>query len=247
MSKMHRILNTSTTSSFSAKTDIGAGQQGSTGTLCDTIHEKIQNVRRTLALFLHHDAITGTSKNVVTRDYERRLEEARVDVTEVTLLLFEAFLLASKASGSNNHDQTVRHQRPASPDIGMLVEHPNTIVLLRSEQCFKVTGSRYTLSVFNPLAQRRTAVVKFCVHLPKETSNSRFQLLDEKNNMGETTAVLSVGKKRKTFLHMNSSSNNGFVEKYIAEYQIEVFMEPLGLNYVQLEHSATDSSLGSGM
>jgi hypothetical protein len=26
-----------------------------------------------------------------------------------------------------------------------------------------------------------------------------------------------------------------------------VFMEPLGLNYVQLEHSATDSSLGSGM
>ena len=61
--------------------------------LYETYFEKLVKARRNLGLFQHHDAITGTSKSFVMRDYALKLFESITDMTSL-----QGFAIQSLAS-----------------------------------------------------------------------------------------------------------------------------------------------------
>ncbi|XP_037942924.1 alpha-mannosidase 2x-like [Teleopsis dalmanni] len=63
-------------------------------------YEKMINARRNLALFQHHDAITGTSKAAVMRDYAMRLFESTQDVVKMQESTIELLI----QNGTSHHN-----------------------------------------------------------------------------------------------------------------------------------------------
>lgn len=63
-------------------------------------YEKIIMARRNLALFQHHDAITGTSKSLVMRDYGLRLFESIQDIVKLQESCIEYLI---QKQPTNNH------------------------------------------------------------------------------------------------------------------------------------------------
>ncbi|XP_030373939.1 alpha-mannosidase 2 [Scaptodrosophila lebanonensis] len=63
-------------------------------------YEKMIHARRNLGLFQHHDAITGTSKANVMRDYAMRLFESTQDMVKMQEACMELLL----QNGSSHHD-----------------------------------------------------------------------------------------------------------------------------------------------
>ncbi|XP_067680551.1 alpha-mannosidase 2-like [Haliotis asinina] len=104
----------------------------------------LQQARRSLGLFLHHDAITGTSKEYVVVDYETQLLQAYNATQSVMQMTIQSLLSKGKVE---------------SP----LVFRPETVRRHFSEQPRKQTievqeeGTRVVL--FNPLAQFRREVI----------------------------------------------------------------------------------------
>lgn len=82
--------------------NVESGEGGERGVghnlkLYEAWFEKIVKARRNLGLFQHHDAITGTSKSFVMKDYALKLFESITDMTNL-----QSFAIQSLASASGS-------------------------------------------------------------------------------------------------------------------------------------------------
>ena len=108
------------------------------------IMSKLQAVRRSLGLFLHHDAITGTSKPEVVEDYETKLLQAYNDSQAVISGAIQNIL-----TKCTNDDPVVL----SAQTIRSNNNSPPTKI-----KTF-VTGTGTKLFLFNPIAQERSEFV----------------------------------------------------------------------------------------
>lgn len=107
-------------------------------------YEKMILARRNLGLFQHHDAITGTSKAAVMRDYGLRLFQSIQDVVKLQESAIELLM----QNGTENHgfllSELERSQFNKVPE--------KTPVIIGED-------GEGTFTVFNSLAQSRTEVI----------------------------------------------------------------------------------------
>ncbi|KAJ8309004.1 hypothetical protein KUTeg_013878 [Tegillarca granosa] len=108
----------------------------------------LQNARRTLGLFLHHDAITGTSKSFVVEELEQKLLSAYNATQRVIKLAIQVLLSKSKLSG------------PAIFKSEITRQNYQTLALKQMVSVFE-SGTKVVL--FNPLPHRRSELVTFVV------------------------------------------------------------------------------------
>lgn len=121
----------------------------------DTFFEKLVKARRNLGLFQHHDAITGTSKSFVMKDYALKLFESISDIT--TLQSFAIQSLAVTSTKTNAVYVLPESDRDSYEKLPKKI--PIVIGDLETRQ----------ILVFNPLAQTRQEIVtlKVTSHLVK--------------------------------------------------------------------------------
>lgn len=113
---------------------------------------RIKVASESLGLFQHHDAITGTSQLKVMNDYSARLLSGLDSASLVITNSLRRIITAQTGETINQDDLTVDYQRPdqnSLPQKFLLDIRKNTI-----ERLF----------LFNPLARRRTALVRVHVN-----------------------------------------------------------------------------------
>lgn len=116
-------------------------------------YEKMTMARRNLGLFQHHDAITGTSKSVVMRDYGFRLFESIQSV--VTLQERTIELLIQDGAGSDEHGFILNE-----------LERENFNKLPKKTHVFVQRNKSVDFVLFNSLAQERLEVVTLRTQSP---------------------------------------------------------------------------------
>ncbi|XP_055385035.1 alpha-mannosidase 2 [Condylostylus longicornis] len=118
--------------------------------------ELLQNARRQLSLFQHHDGITGTAKDFVVEDYAKRMQQAIKDSRHVMQQAIYK-LLTNPEVYSPNYDMTyffMDDSRWPSPDDS------RTTIILGEE-----LPTKYVV-FHNSLPQWREEIVEFFVSNP---------------------------------------------------------------------------------
>ncbi|KOX75617.1 Alpha-mannosidase 2 [Melipona quadrifasciata] len=139
-----------------------AKQSGKDFMLYETYFEKLVKARRNLGLFQHHDAITGTSKSFVMKDYALKLFESISDTTSLQSFAIQS--LAGSTSKPNSvyvlaeSDRDSYEKLPKKIPIGINGQETKKIVL------------------FNPLAQPRQEVISLKI------TSYKIRVLDPQKN-----------------------------------------------------------------
>ncbi|XP_018012981.1 alpha-mannosidase 2 [Hyalella azteca] len=134
--------------------------------LLEKDYEKLVKARENLALFQHHDGITGTSKAIVMRDYAVKLFLSYHDSIAVSARCAE-FLLMTRGilSSLQRESNFLEHLQPdfERPSYD---SWPNKIPIITDKQMRQIV-------IFNSLAQQRIELVKILV------TSTNFRLTDE--------------------------------------------------------------------
>ncbi|KAJ1528589.1 hypothetical protein ONE63_006991 [Megalurothrips usitatus] len=154
--------------------------------LLERDYEKLIKSRRNLALFQHHDAITGTSKATVMHDYALKMFESLQETQRLQRLCVQTLLVrdevlrrgeagaAGAAGGSGGGSSSSRGPPPPPPPRAppsMEFIQPDTDresyeKLARRVPVELGLGQPRTVVLFNSLAQHRQDVVKLTVTTP---------------------------------------------------------------------------------
>ncbi|CAI5451571.1 unnamed protein product [Caenorhabditis angaria] len=135
------------------------------------IFEKLQRARRALALFQHHDGVTGTAKDHVVLDYGRKMIDALNDCEDV---LSESFIVLLGIDNTNKMivDET-RVNENVLPEkrvytIGQNVVIFNTLSRQRSEPiCIHVDSLDAGIEADQDIANQQIApVIQFDENVP---------------------------------------------------------------------------------
>lgn len=132
----------------------------------ETYFEKLVKARRNLGLFQHHDAITGTSKSFVMKDYALKLFESISDMTSLQSFAIQSLAATElKTNASANQvyvlpesDRDSYEKLPKKIPIGVNNRETKRIVL------------------FNSLAQQRQEIISLKV------ATYRVRILDSQKN-----------------------------------------------------------------
>lgn len=127
-------------------------------------YEKLVKARQNLALFQHHDAITGTSKAFVMRDYALKLTEGIQDSIFLQTYVLQDLLLQNRAPTQPMYRITAPESDTESYDTMA----PKVVTLMSKER---------KIVIFNSHAQHRQEVVKLVVNTPY------LKITDHENNV----------------------------------------------------------------
>uniref|UniRef100_A0A3Q1M671 Alpha-mannosidase n=1 Tax=Bos taurus TaxID=9913 RepID=A0A3Q1M671_BOVIN len=116
----------------------------------------LTDARRTLGLFQHHDAITGTAKEAVVVDYGVRLLRSLVSLKQVIMNAAHYLVLG---------DKKTYHFDPEVPFLQMDDTRLNHDALPERTVIQLESSPRYVV-LFNPLEQERLSVVSLLVSVP---------------------------------------------------------------------------------
>ncbi|XP_026463668.1 alpha-mannosidase 2-like [Ctenocephalides felis] len=128
-------------------------------------YDSLTRARRHLALFQHHDAITGTSKHAVMRDYG--------------LKLFEALQIANKIQEDSIESLLVEHKEKDKDDLkGFILKDIEKESYDKLDRKVPISMSREKRQIvmFNSLPQERSEVVIIRVN------DTKIAILDDQNN-----------------------------------------------------------------
>ncbi|KAJ0015644.1 hypothetical protein NQD34_009264 [Periophthalmus magnuspinnatus] len=113
--------------------------------------------RRNLALFQHHDAVTGTARDAVVQDYGNRLLSSILNLRQVIQSSAHFLLLSDKSQFNPSQPLLQTDEVIAAHDA------------LPQKTTIKVSDTPRTIVVYNPLEQRRMTVVTITVDTPDVT------------------------------------------------------------------------------
>ncbi|XP_071030218.1 alpha-mannosidase 2-like [Oncorhynchus clarkii lewisi] len=116
----------------------------------------LTEARRNLGLFQHHDAITGTGKDMVVIDYGTRLFHSILNLNQVIVNSAHWLVLKDKSAYSHNPSKAFLQMDDIQPSQDAL---PQKNVL-------KISSQPRSVVVYNPTEQDRTSVVTVYVNTP---------------------------------------------------------------------------------
>ncbi|XP_017921593.1 PREDICTED: alpha-mannosidase 2x isoform X3 [Capra hircus] len=166
----------------------------------------LTDARRTLGLFQHHDAITGTAKEAVVVDYGVRLLRSLVSLKQVIMNAAHYLVLG---------DKKAYHFDPEVPFLQMDDTRLNHDALPERTVIQLESSPRYVV-LFNPLEQERLSVVSLLVSSP------RVRVLSEE---GQPLAV-------QVSAHWSSATN---MVPDVYQVSVPVRLPALGLGVLQLQ------------
>uniref|UniRef100_A0A914XKE6 mannosyl-oligosaccharide 1,3-1,6-alpha-mannosidase n=1 Tax=Plectus sambesii TaxID=2011161 RepID=A0A914XKE6_9BILA len=117
----------------------------------DELYQLLVSARRNLALFQHHDGVTGTAKDGVVADYGQRMLDS-IHACEKVLAASAEFLLKNDKAVSTAHLSFQVDERRSVHD-----SYPMRVV---------ANAKASTVVIFNPLAQKRREVACVVVDSP---------------------------------------------------------------------------------
>lgn len=226
--------------------------------LLERDYEKLTKSRRNLALFQHHDAITGTSKASVMHDYALKMFESLQETQRLQRLCVQTLLVRDEVlrrgeAGATSHSVSASSSRgpppppPRAPPSMEFIQPDSDREsyerLARRVPVELGLGQPRTVVLFNSLAQHRQDVVKLTVTTPD------VRVLDPEGNVipcqvsplwnltGESNLDMQPQQQvdertrlEEPRLHMN---RDAFELMFVAE------MPPLALVSYRLERMAT--------
>ncbi|XP_070631241.1 alpha-mannosidase 2x isoform X1 [Bos indicus] len=166
----------------------------------------LTDARRTLGLFQHHDAITGTAKEAVVVDYGVRLLRSLVSLKQVIMNAAHYLVLG---------DKKTYHFDPEVPFLQMDDTRLNHDALPERTVIQLESSPRYVV-LFNPLEQERLSVVSLLVSSP------RVRVLSEE---GQPLAV-------QVSAHWSSATD---MVPDVYQVSVPVRLPALGLGVLQLQ------------
>uniref|UniRef100_A0A8C7DH45 Alpha-mannosidase n=1 Tax=Oncorhynchus kisutch TaxID=8019 RepID=A0A8C7DH45_ONCKI len=112
----------------------------------------LTEARRNLGLFQHHDAITGTGKDMVVIDYGTRLFHSILNLNQVIVNSAHWLVLKDKSAYSHNPSKAFLQMDDIQPS--------------QDAACTNRSFSPRSVVVYNPTEQDRTSVVTVYVNTP---------------------------------------------------------------------------------
>ncbi|XP_062062260.1 alpha-mannosidase 2x isoform X2 [Lepus europaeus] len=166
----------------------------------------LTDARRTLGLFQHHDAITGTAKEAVVVDYGVRLLRSLVSLKRVIINAAHYLVLGDKSTYRFDPEAPFLQADDSRLNHDALPER--TVIALDASPRFVV--------LFNPLEQERLSVVSLLVNSP------RVRVLSEE---GQPLAV-------QISAHWSSATD---MVPDVYQVSVPVRLPALGLGVLQLQ------------
>lgn len=131
--------------------------------LYETYFEKLVKARRNLGLFQHHDAITGTSKSFVMRDYALKLFESITDMTSLQGFAIQSLASPNGTAAAKSNlayvlsesDRDSYEKLPKKIPISISVDENRKIILFNSlaqprHEVVSVKVTSYKIRVLGP-------------------------------------------------------------------------------------------------
>ncbi|XP_054270570.1 alpha-mannosidase 2 [Macrosteles quadrilineatus] len=206
-----------------------ARHQGFNSTLkvLERDYEKLTRARQNLALFQHHDAITGTSKSFVMHDYALKMYEGIQESVFVQGYSAQTLLTMKESAGQLQVPPSARLIVPDT-DRESYEKLPRKIPLLIKKGEFK------KIVLFNSLAQHRQDIVKLHILSPKVNvvDSDGNPVLYQINPVWNMTNKLARNKRQD-----DSSENNMRLSKTQFELMFVADLPPLSLTTYIIEYS----------
>ncbi|KAH8336283.1 hypothetical protein KR074_007190 [Drosophila pseudoananassae] len=205
-------------------------------------YELIINARRNLGLFQHHDAITGTSKAAVMRDYAMRLFESTQNMVKMQESSME--LLLQKGTPRHHGFLLSEFERdnfnklPRKMPIQMVNGDESTPTTTAAGGGAATAGSVGSFVMYNSLAQKRLEIVTLRVQHPnvkilndQGVELSHIQInpvwnIADANDQGLGTTASGTGRIR--------TSTRQYEVMFVAE------LEPLSLTTYRVQVDETN-------
>uniref|UniRef100_A0A1I8QCR4 Alpha-mannosidase n=1 Tax=Stomoxys calcitrans TaxID=35570 RepID=A0A1I8QCR4_STOCA len=198
-------------------------------------YEKMIHARRNLGLFQHHDAITGTSKAAVMRDYGMRLFESIQDAVRMQQSAIELLI----QNGTEKHNFLLSElerdnfsKLPRKTPIPLATSSPNSDFSIEFTSS-SADGKSANFVVFNPLSHKRIEALTIRTTTPyvKILNNAGEELRNVQIN-----PVWNISDPYEMGMNMMGASTTARIRISRRQYEVMFIAEldPLSLTLYQV-------------